>query len=51
MFHGQLKMGEHQAKFGALVSTLLDSVFVCFLSIHSLCDEDGERVMEQVENR
>ena len=25
--------------------------FVCFLSIHSLCDEDGERVQEQVENR
>ena len=24
---------------------------VCFLSIHSLCDEDGERVQEQVENR
>ena len=23
----------------------------CFLSIHSLCDEDGERVEEQVENR
>ena len=24
---------------------------VCFLSIHSLCDEDGDRVIEQVESR